>query len=278
MTLAAVSLLGIVLFAWPFLGLGFPADTAALSAAVGAVAALALVEAGSRRLDSGRLALLAALAAIEAGLRLALVNGIGGFSPVFFVILVAGYTFGPSFGFLVGAFGVLVSAIATGGVGPWLPYQMFGAGWMGVAAGVAGVVVTSATSRRASSRTNQRAASFTNSRSWMPAPLDLAALVAVAVVTGFAYGALTDSWEWVAFYRDVPSIGWSATLGPADAIANFTRFYLATSLAWDTFRAAGDALAVLAFGAPVLMALRRLNARIGFEVVDRSSLDVPTRL
>jgi len=57
-----------------------------------------------RRLDSGRLALLAALAAIDAALRLALVSGIGGFSPIFFLVLCAGYEFGGLVWFLVGAF------------------------------------------------------------------------------------------------------------------------------------------------------------------------------
>jgi len=40
-----------------------------------------------------------------------------------------------------------------------------------------------------------------------------------------------------------------------------------TSVAWDSFRAFGDAVAVLAFGPPVLMALGRLRARLGYEIV-----------
>jgi energy-coupling factor transport system substrate-specific component len=47
--------------------------------------------------------------------------------------------FGPSYGFLTGAFSLLVSAVATGGVGPWVPYQMLAAGWVGAAAGLAGL-------------------------------------------------------------------------------------------------------------------------------------------
>lgn len=251
MTLAAVSLLGVGLFLWPFLGLDPPGELAALSLTVAGIAALVLVEHGTRRLDSGRLALLAALAAIEAALRLALVNGIGGFSPIFFLILVAGYAFGPSFGFLLGAFGLLVSAIVTGGVGPWLPYEMFAAGWVGVAAGTAGLIVRG---RRATARP-------------MVGARDIAALVVVAVVTGYAYGAVTDTWQWVIYYRDVPVIGWSPSLAPLDALVQFGRFYVATSLAWDTFRAVGDALAVFALAAPVLIALGRLRARLGFEIV-----------
>ena len=36
--------------------------------------------------------------------------------------------------FLLGVLTLLVSAILTGGVGPWLPYQMFTAGWVGLSA------------------------------------------------------------------------------------------------------------------------------------------------
>ena len=40
-----------------------------------------------------------------------------------------------SFGFLLGAMTLLVSGLITAGVGPWLPYQMFTAGWVGLSAG-----------------------------------------------------------------------------------------------------------------------------------------------
>ncbi len=56
-------------------------------------------------------------------------------------------------------------------------------------------------------------------------------------------------------------------LSAGETLAQFGRYYVVTSLAWDTFRAAGDALAVLVLGPPVLMALGRLRARLGYEVV-----------
>ena len=257
MSVAVISLAGIVLFVWPFLGLGLPAEVPALAVTVGAVAALALMEGGARRLDSGRLALLAALAAIDAALRLAMVNGIAGFSPIFFLVLCAGYEFGASYGFLVGAFSLLVSAFVTGGLGPWLPYETFAVGWVGASSGLAGSVVARARERRFRS----------GRRGWLPDRFDLAVLVGVAIVTGFAYGALTDIWGWVAFYRGVENIGWIPGLSAADTLAQFGRYYAVTSLAWDSFRAAGDALAVLALGTPVLMAMGRLRARRGYEIV-----------
>lgn len=262
--IAFVSLAGSLLFVWPFLGLGLPPEVPALTVTIGAVAALSLMEFGARRLDSGRLALLAALAAIDAALRLALVSGIGGFSPIFFLVIVAGYEFGMSYGFLVGAFSLLVSALVTGGIGPWLPYETFAVGWVGASAGLAGMAVRRLRVVRSSSAAHS---SFARRESWRPDRLDLAALVVVAVVTGFAYGALTDVWGWVAFYRGVPNIGWNPGLPPGETLAQFGRYYAVTSLGWDAFRAVGDSIAVMALGSPVLMSLGRLRARLGYEIV-----------
>jgi len=132
-----VSAAGLVIFALPFTGLEAGGYLPLLGVAIAAVLVLGVVETATRRLDSRQLALLAALAAIDAGLRLSLVSGIAGFSPVFFLILCAGYVFGPSYGFLVATTSLFASAISTGGVGPWLPYEMFAAGWVGAAAGLA---------------------------------------------------------------------------------------------------------------------------------------------
>src|ERR1700687_5404381 len=133
-----VSLAGLALFAWPFIGSGLPANTPAWALAIGCIAAVLLVEAGPRQLDSRAGALLAAIAAIDTALRLAVIEGIGGFSPIFFLVLCAGYVFGTSFGFLAGALSMLVSPLAGGGMAPWVPYQVFAVGWVGVAAGLAG--------------------------------------------------------------------------------------------------------------------------------------------
>jgi energy-coupling factor transport system substrate-specific component len=263
--IAVVSLAGALLFVWPFLGLGLPPEVPALTVTIGAVAGLALMEFGARRLDSGRLALLAALAAIDAALRLALVSGIGGFSPIFFLVIAAGYEFGVSYGFLVGAFSLLVSALVTGGVGPWLPYEVFAVGWVGASAGAAGTAVRLL--RAANSSGRPSSSSSGRRETWRPDRVDIAALVVVAIATGFAYGALTDIWGWVAFYRGVSNIGWIPGLSPADTLAQFGRYYAVTSLGWDSFRAFGDALAIVVLGSPVLMSLGRLRARLGFEIV-----------
>jgi energy-coupling factor transport system substrate-specific component len=243
MRLALISLPGLALFLWPFFA-GTPAEAPALALAIGCGLVLALVEIGTRRLDSRGLALLAAIAAIDAGLRLAVVIGIGGFSPVFFLILCAGFVFGPSYGFLCGAFALLVSALATGGVGPWLPYQMFAAGWVGAVAGVVG--------RWRSPRFGWR---------------DAALLGLAGALTGFAFGALTDIQVWVGAYRGAGELGWEPGMPTLMSLAHFGRFYVVTSLLYDSFRAAGNVLMVLLLAAPVVAALGRVRARFSFEVV-----------
>ena len=85
-----VSLAGLILFCWPFIGSGLPANTPAWALSVGCVAGLLLVEAGTRELDSRAVALLAAIAAIDTALRLAVIEGIGGFNPIYFLVLCAG--------------------------------------------------------------------------------------------------------------------------------------------------------------------------------------------
>lgn len=242
MMLWLISAAGIALFLWPFLGA--PATAPAMALALGSVMALAAVETGARRLDSRRLALLAAIAAIDAALRLAVVTGIEGFSPIFFLILCAGFVFGPTYGFLAGAGSLLVSGIVTGGVGPWLPYQMFAAGWVGALAGIVGM-------RRSH-------------------PVGLAGLLALAVVgalSGFAYGAVMDSWDWTTFYRGAADFGWTPGLPLAQLLGRFGRFYLATSLVYDSFRAGGNAVMVLALGPPVLAALDRFRSRFTLTIL-----------
>jgi energy-coupling factor transport system substrate-specific component len=243
LTLIAASLIGALLFLWPFLGFGPAGDAPALTVALATAVGFGAIELGARRLDARGLALLAALSALAAGLRLVLVTGIGGFSPFFFLILVAGYAVGPSFGFLTGAVALVVSAIVTGGVGPWLPYQLFAAGWVGLGAGLVG-----------------------RGRLGFPTRRDIAVLAAYGVVAGFAFGAVMDLWDW-SFFRGAPDLGWQPGLDALETVSRFVRFYLLTSLGYDALRAIGNAAMVVALGAPMLGALARLRARWRLEVV-----------
>ena len=85
------------------------------------------------QLTSKMVALLGILTALSAVLRA--IPGPAGFNAIFLLPILAGYCFGPTFGFLLGALSLLVSALIGGGVGPWLPYQMFATGWVGLLSG-----------------------------------------------------------------------------------------------------------------------------------------------
>jgi energy-coupling factor transport system substrate-specific component len=86
-------------------------------------------------------------------------------------------------------------------------------------------------------------------------------------VMGYVVGALLDITDWVPVYRGNPTLGWLPGMDPATSLVHFARFYVLTSLAYDTFRAVGNVLMVVALGIPVLAALARLRARLTFEVV-----------
>ena len=85
------------------------------------------------QMTSKMVAVLGILTALSAVLRA--VPGPAGFNAIFLLPILAGYCFGPTFGFLLGALSLLVSALIGGGVGPWLPYQMFSTGWVGMLSG-----------------------------------------------------------------------------------------------------------------------------------------------
>ena len=240
--LLATSLVGAAIFVWPFLGGGAPGTVTGLAFGIGTAAGLAAVEVAAGRLDARQLALLAALAALDSAARAVVVTGIGGFSPIFLLILCGGYVFGAEFGFLLGATTILVSGLVTAGLGPWLPYQLFAAGWVGAIAGLAG--------RRRQGR---------------PTPRDIIVLAAVGCVLGYGFGAVMDIWDW-SYYQASPGLGFHPGMAPAVALEHFARFYVATSVVYDSFRAVGNAVMVAVLGMPVLVSLARLRTRIRADV------------
>ena len=79
--------------------------------------------------------MLGVLTAIGAALR-PLGAGVAGIETVFFLLVLAGRVYGPGFGFVLGTTTMFASALLTGGVGPWLPFQMLASGWVGLGAGL----------------------------------------------------------------------------------------------------------------------------------------------
>jgi energy-coupling factor transport system substrate-specific component len=84
---------------------------------------------------------------------------------------------------------------------------------------------------------------------------------------GWVFGALLDVTDWVPVYRGNPTLGWLPGMSPSIALLHFARYYLLTSLGYDTFRAVGNVVMVATLGLPVLAALTRLRERLAFEVV-----------
>jgi energy-coupling factor transport system substrate-specific component len=239
--LIVISLAGLVAFIAPLGAGNASVQSPALFAGLVAVSAIVVVGLAlqTHRLSARLLAILAALVAVDATLRLVLVIGLLGFSPIFFLIIVAGYVMGPGFGFAMGAMTLMLSAFITAGFGPWLPYQMLGSAWAGMGAGYIGLLTSQRTSRRS-----------------------IVLLSVYGLVAGFAYGILLDLWEWPALLgAGNSSIGWAPGLSLVVLLRRFGTFYLATSALYDAFRAAGNCVLVLLLGPAVATALQRFKRR-----------------
>ena len=132
---AMASFLGFVAFLWPFvvdpgeLG-GSYTPPMMFGLLLLLVLAVLFAEIAAGGIDAKALAMLGVLSAVDASLR-PLGAGTAGVETVFFLLVLAGRVFGPGFGFTLGCTALFASALITGGVGPWLPYQMFGAAWVG---------------------------------------------------------------------------------------------------------------------------------------------------
>jgi energy-coupling factor transport system substrate-specific component len=193
----------------------------------------------TRQMNSKMVAVLGILTAINSVLRL--VPGPAGFSAIFFLPILCGYTYGADFGFLLGALSLLVSAVVTGGLGPWLPYQMFSAGWMGMAS-----------------------AWLPDLRRWGRGEVVL--LAAWGALLGLIFGAIMNVWFWPYILGAGQEMYWQPGLRAWETLGRYAVFYLAASLWWDVGRAGGNFLLVLLLGAPVLRLLRRFQQRFSFVV------------
>ncbi|MFP4312604.1 MAG: ECF transporter S component [Nitriliruptoraceae bacterium] len=241
--LLLVTAVGLLAFGWPLLAqpdslLARTSDTPLLFALLlPLLLAVVLAELSAGGMDAKTVAMLGVLAAVGAALR-PLGTGIAGLEPVFFLLVLAGRAYGPGFGFVLGATTLFASALLTAGVGPWLPYQMLGAAWVGAGAGL----LPRARGRR-----------------------ELALLAGYAALAGLLYGLALNLSIWPFLIGGNSSIAFVA----GDAIvANLTRFVaftLATSLAFDIPRAIVTATLVVVTGRPLLRALRRAGRRAAFD-------------
>ncbi len=211
-----------------------------------------LFEAQGPMVNTKLIALLGILVAINSALRFieTAIPGPGGFTPIFFLIILVGYVFGGRVGFLMGALTLLVSALVTGGVGPWLPAQMFTAGWVGMSTSLLHPIVRAFTAGQ-----TKRGTPTIN--------IELLLLAVFGLLWGFLYGAIMNLWQWP-FIIGPQNQTYAAGLGLLVTLQRYLAYYLVTSLVWDAIAAIGNVLLILTLGGPALRALRRFRQRFEF--------------
>lgn len=211
-------------------------DAPIVASVIGALALTAVaLEVRRGTMNGATIALLGVLGA-SAGL-LRLIDLPGGGSGIYFLVVLAAAAFGPRFGLLLGLVAMATSAVITGGIGPWLPFQMLDLAWMGALAGVLG-------------RLTRR----------LHPTVELGALAAYGWLWGFVYGAIMNLWFWP--FMTEGAFAWSPELGLADTLQRYWSFYAFTSLGWDAAGALTNAVLIVVTGRALLPSLRRFGARL----------------
>lgn len=244
--ITGASLAGLVGFCWPLFvnagaGIGHGRDAPWLFAALlPLLLAVVLAELSEGGMDAKAVALLGVLAAIGAVLR-PLSTGLTGFTFIFVLLIPAGRVLGAGFGFVLGALSMFASAVLTGGIGPWLPFEMLGVAWTGLFAGLLPRHVTG------------RAEVLT--------------LAGYGAVAGLLYGLLLNMWSWpfTLGQGTAPSITYHPGASVLSNLHRFIAYDLASSLGFDIPRAVGNAILLLALSRPIMLVLRRAARRAAFD-------------
>lgn len=244
---------GIVAFGWPFLAapqssLVAHADDAPLIFALflPVILLVVLAQFADGAMDAKSVALLGVLAAVIAALR-PLGAGVAGIEPIWAILILGGFALGPGFGFVLGAVSLLASAMITGGIGPWLPFQMIAAAWIGLGAGLLGLLPFVRT--------------LASRHPWRE-------VFVVAVYAGFAailYGFALNLWFWPFTVELAPQIAFTPGAPVTENLLAWMRFNLITSLGFDLPRALLAAGLVVVAGRGILIALRRASRRAAFD-------------
>ncbi|MEV8564449.1 ECF transporter S component [Streptomyces sp. NPDC051322] len=244
--LVLITVMGVFAFGWPLLadsasGLAHSQDApwlfAALLPLLVAVVVATIADTG---LDAKAVAMLGVLAAVGAALR-PLGAGTAGLEPMFFLMVLSGRVLGPGFGFVLGSVTMFASALLTGGVGPWMPFQMLAMGWFTMCAGL----LPGAAALRGRA--------------------ELLMLAGYGCVAAFAYGTVMNLQGWTY----IGGLSTGISFHPGDPVgANLSRFFAycaATSFGWDLGRATVTVVLTLVVGGPLLKALRRATRRAAFD-------------
>ncbi len=241
--------LGLVMFLWPLVlspapGEVIRTDSPWLFVAVLPVAiTVVLAEVARGGIDTKAIAMLGVLTAIGAALR-PVGAGVAGIETVFFILVLAGRVYGPGFGFVLGTTTMFASAILTGGVGPWLPFQMLASGWAGMGAGLL--------PGRRTGRIAGRS--------------EVAMLALYGAFCAYAYGFLLNLWFWPWAIGADTELSFVAGAPVSENLHRFFVFTIGSStLGWDTGRAITNLVAIAVLGPSVLAILRRAHRRGAFD-------------
>jgi energy-coupling factor transport system substrate-specific component len=241
--LAASAAIGLAAFTWP-LFVAPSSDVAhggdapwTFALLLPLVLAVVLAELSEKGMDSKAIAMLGVLSALGAAIR-PLGAGTAGIETIFFLMVLGGRVFGPGFGFVLGNTTLFASALLTGGVGPWLPYQMLGAAWVALGAG------------------------------FLPhwrGKAEIALLAVYGVVSSLVYGFLLNLSFWPFAVGEGTSVSFDPNASPGANLVKLAAFTLATSLGWDFGRAVTTAVLVVVTGPVLLRTLRRASRKAVFQ-------------
>ena len=242
--LTLASLAGLMMLCWPLILDAEPGQRVEppfiFLGLLSLVIVVVLAEMGEGGMDARVLAVLGVLSAINAVLR-GFGAGTAGIEMVFFLLVLGGRVFGAGFGFAFGVTSMFASALLTAGVGPWLPFQMICAAWVGMFAGLL--------PRRVTGRA------------------EVAMLVVYAIAASYLYGMLMNLSYWP-FTLGIVVPGHEGALAyvaGAPVLENAHRFLVYTLLTstggWDTGRAITTAIAIVVLGPAILTTLRRAARR-----------------
>ena len=238
LVLTFASAIALAMFVWPLLvvppeGQGHVGDAPLLFVIImPVIIGVVIAELSSGGIDAKALAMMGVLAAVGAALR-PMGAGMAGIELVYFLLVLAGRVYGPGFGYVLGAVTIFTSALITAGVGPWMPFQMMTAAWIGMGAGL--LPWRSLRGRR-----------------------EIALLVVYAVFAAYLFGALMNLWFWPFVLHEGGQLSYVPGAPVLENLHTFFLYNLATSAwGWDTGRAITNAVAIVVVGPAVLLVLRR---------------------
>lgn len=211
-------------------------------AAVPIALVVLIVEISNQRLDAKSVALLGVLAALTAALR-PMGAGAVGIEPMWFILILSARVFGPAFGFVLGILALFVSAFITGGFGPWLAYQMFAAGWVGLGAGILPQHIGKLAIR---------------------GKTEIAVLALYGIFASLLFGLLMDLQFWPWALGSHTQLSYVAGASIATNAHRFIIYHFASSMAWDIPRAFVTSMLTVITAPAVLFAMRRTKRRASF--------------